>query len=768
MKSNLITPRNKKINDFPMDRVKILDPYYINAFEKETAYLKEFEVERITAGFLENKGLEPKGVKYPGWESTEIRGHSLGHLLTALSQAYVNSKDNEILTKIKEIVDELEIAQFDSGYLSAFSEELFDNVENSKPAWVPWYTMHKIITGLLSVYQLIGYEKAKTIVSKLGDWVYNRTKGWSEEVHKRVLSIEYGGMNDCLYELYKITHSEKHLYAAHMFDELPLFTELREKHDILNGRHANTTIPKFLGALNRYLAIDKDEEFYLEASESFWDTVVNHHTYITGGNSEWEHFGEPDILEKERTNCNCETCNTYNMLKLSKELFKVTEDKKYADFYENTLVNAIMSSQNPDTGMTMYFQPMATGYFKVYGTGFDKFWCCTGTGMENFTKLNDSIYFHKEDQLYINQYVSSEVVWSENNIKLVQESKVPYSEETNFIIHTLDHKSTHGVLCLRVPNWMNGNMQVTINNNIEEINIIDGYIRLDRNWEDQDKITVITPITVSYEGLPDDKHSVAFRFGPVVLSAALGKEDMIESRTGVNVTVPTKYMYMKDYIIVKEVNIDIWLNNLVKNLVRNGDTLEFFLKGTDEDEHLIFTPHYKQHEERYGLYWNLVEEGSDKLEEIIRVRKEEDEKQRLIVDAFPVGNDQYELQHNVMGENTEAASFDGRNLRHAYVKDGKKGWFSYELKVDPSVNNNLVATYFSGNKGRTFDIYIDEELLIEETIGYEKENVFYDRVYKIPSSYVEGKEKITVKFVTRGDSFVGGLFDLLCVIRDKN
>ena len=595
------------IKDFNMSKVKILDYYYINAFNKEIEYLKNYDSDRLLAGFFETRGLEPKGLKYPGWEDKEIKGHTLGHYLTAISQAYINSKDEELLNKINYILYELMVAQFESGYLSAFSESLFDNVEASKPAWVPWYTMHKIISGLINVYSLTGNKKAYHIVTKLGNWVYERTSKWTSQVQKTVLSVEYGAMNDCLYELYKISGNENYLTAAHKFDEISLFTEIQKGNDILNGKHANTTIPKFLGALNRYIALGENEKFYLEAAEAFWDIVVSNHTYITGGNSEWEHFGEPRKLDVERTNCNCETCNTYNMLKLSRELFKITGNVKYADYYENTIINAILSSQNPESGMTTYFQPMATGYFKVYSTPFDKFWCCTGTGMENFTKLNDSIYFYDENNsLYVNQFVSSKLEWIENNMNIIQDASIPNSDKSKFTIEVLNGNTQSANIKLRVPDWVKGDIIITMNGEEIEFKINSGYICINREWSRKDVIEIKLPMKVVPYELPDNEQAVAFKYGPIVLSAGLGTEDMIESSTGVDVTIPTKNLTIKDFITVNE-EVNKWLNNIENNLVKTDNKLEFRLRNTDEDNNLVFTPHYMQYREKYGIYWHMIE-----------------------------------------------------------------------------------------------------------------------------------------------------------------
>ena len=754
----------KNIQDFKLDEVRVKDAYIQNALEKELQYLRSYDADRLTAGFKEVNHIRPKAEKYPGWESTEIRGHSLGHYMTAVSQAVAQTGDKELKEKLDYLVEELAEAQLENGYLSAFPEVLFDNVENKKPCWVPWYTMDKIIAGLTAAYVLAGNKKALEIVSKLGDWVYERTAKWTEETQNIVLAVEYGGMNEAMYDLYKVTKKEEHAKAAHMFDELPLFREIHDGHDILNGKHANTTIPKFLGALYRYVALGYRTEdlFYLEAAEKFWDIVTENHTYITGGNSEWEHFGEPRILDAERTNCNCETCNTYNMLKLSRELFKITGEKKYLDFYENTFINAILSSQNPETGMTMYFQPMATGFFKVYSTPFDSFWCCTGTGMENFTKCNDSVYFRGEDTVYVNQYVSSEVEWKEKEFLMVQESEIPDTDRTTFKIIKGNAK-----LALRVPDWTAGKMTVREGGTV--ITADSGYITME--VREGMVIEVTIPMEIQAYPLHDNVHCIGFKYGPVVLSAALGTEDMEESKTGVDVTIATRNISMKDFITVKstdgsdystEEDVDAWIADVQKNVVKVPGKLEFSLKGTDSDE-LVFTPHYRRYRERYGIYWNMVSKDSRALQDHIREAKENARIENVLIDSIPLGNDQYELLHNIKGENTGAGTFNGLMLRHAWSEEG---WFSYDMKVKPEINNYLMVKYFSGNAGRTFNIYIDDKLLREETIEDRIPGEFYDEYYKLPEDMIAGKDIVNVKFAVRGDSWVGGIFDRLNMVSD--
>ncbi len=758
----------RNIKDFELNEVKVTDAYIVNALEKEMTYLKSFDADKLVAGFKEVNNIRPKAEKYEGWEVTEIRGHSLGHYMTAVAQAVAQTGDNELKEKLSYIVDELAENQLNSGYLSAFPETLFDNVENKKPAWVPWYTMDKIIAGLTAAYRLAGIEKALDVVKKLGDWVYDRTSKWTKEIQDTVLAVEYGGMNEAMYDLYKVTNDEKHAKAAHMFDEMYLFEELEKGNDILNGKHANTTIPKFLGALYRYVALgySEDDEFYFRASKRFWEIVNENHTYITGGNSEWEHFGESRILDAERTNCNCETCNTYNMLKLSRELFKITGDKKFADFYENTFLNAIMSSQNPETGMTMYFQPMATGFFKVYSTPFNSFWCCTGTGMENFTKCNDSIYFHDEDTVYVNQFISSELTWEEKGLKVTQKSNIPDTDE---IVIKVENITTPVKIAVRYPDWtVKEKAKIVASNGAEIVVNGEDYAVIEVN--EPVTITCNFPMTVKAYGLPDNKNCIGLKYGPVVLSGALGMEDMEESKTGVDVTIATCNIPMKDFITVNgkdgkdstEEDVRNWIENIEENVVKTDGKVEFHLRGTDRDD-IVFSTHYKQHKERYGIYWNMVAKDSNALQKHIKSGKEKARLERVAIDSVPLGNDQYELLHNVKGENTGAGTFNGLMLRHAWSENG---WFSYDMQVKQGVNNYLRVKYFSGNVGRTVKIYVDEEVLIEETIKDKIPGDFYDEYYKIPENIMAGKEKVTVKFHVRGDSWVGGIFDKLSIVSD--
>lgn len=745
-------PGSIKLCGFNAADVKLLNPYECNAFSKELAYLRLLDADRLLKGFCDIGGVKSDAVQYGGWETSAIQGHTLGHYLTALSQAYAACGEKDLRDTVSHVVSVLAKCQNpDTGYLAAIPESHYDVIESGSTAgtWVPWYNTHKLLSGLIAAYEMTGNQQALSVAAKLGDWAYSRTSHWDEKMQATVLHVEYGGMNDCLYQLYQHTGDEHHLSAAHSFDEIPLLDALDRGEDVLNGKHANTTIPKIVGALNRYITLGESEAFYLRAAENFFSMVTKHHSYITGGNSEWEHFGEPDVLAAERTNCNCETCNTYNMLKLARGLFQVTGGRQYADYYANTFVNAILSSQNPDTGMTMYFQPMATGYFKVYSSADKHFWCCTGTGMENFSKLGDSIYFHDDHALYVIRYTSSRVVWREKGITLTQTTDLPVSDKVQFTV-TADEGAADVSIMLHVPDWCAGKPNVSVNGKVVRTIEKDGFLPLNGPWSNGDVIEYTLPVQVAASCLPDNPHVVAFRYGPVVLSAAMGTQDMTRGTTGVDVTIPLTNADLSDVITLTDTTVEQWLAHISDNLVRCGDSLRFTLRGTDAN--WVFVPHYMQHQERYGIYFELLDQsaasGADQAERYV------------VVDSLPVANDQYEFSHNLQARGSSTGIYQGHNYRDA----APGGYFSYDLAVKRDVVNYLKVTYCARDAGRSFDLRVNGRLLENVALQENGTETFYDRYYALPSDLIDGKEKICISFEAHQDSAAGGVFNLVSIV----
>lgn len=742
------------IQDFPLSAVTMTDPYCTNAFDKEIAYLLSFDTERLLAGFRENAGLSTNGAKkYGGWENTNIAGHAVGHYLTALAQAYQNPRITEaqrsdLRNRMNVLISGMRECQKNSkgkpGFLWAAGhpnsdnvEVQFDNVEQGKAnifddAWVPWYTMHKLIAGIVDVYKATSNATAKELGSELGDWVYNRCSAWSESTQRTVLSIEYGGMNDCMYDLYLITGKDTHAAAAHRFDETTLHEAvLKGGSNVLNGKHANTTIPKFLGALKRYIALDGktvngekiDASRYLAYAEAFWDMVTTHHTYITGGNSEWEHFGMDDILDKERTNCNCETCNSYNMLKLSRELYKITGDSKYMDFYEGTYYNSILSSQNPETGMTTYFQPMATGYFKVYSSPFDHFWCCTGSGMESFTKLGDTIYMHSGNTLYVNLYQSSILDWNDQNVKITQESSIPDGDTAVFTIEgsgTLD-------LRFRIPDWKAGNITIKVNGEKISYQTVNNYAQVSREFHSGDQIELTIPEEVKAYALPDKSSVYGFKYGPIVLSAELGTQDMVTGSTGMWVTIPKEAITPNENItLAKEgQSVEGFMQDINEYLVKDGDSLRFTLTGTNAD--LTFTPHYLQYQQRYGIYWNFLSNGTV-VEDVKRAKT-------VITDTVQPGYGQYENDnlHNMLENDSQGVTDDST---YRYVKSG--GFFKYRMAVDETAPYTILVVQFrKADNGKTIRIRVGDTVLFSGALSYTGTEDVYEKKLIVPKDVME-------------------------------
>lgn len=606
-----------KLHPFDMEQVSVTDPYFVNAFDKEISYLQSIDPNRLLVGYKETAGIWTSYTKYGGWESTPLKGHTLGHYMSALAQAYKNTKSNptvnaDMKKRIDLIISELKACQDKrgDGYIYAENTSQFDVVEGKTTGtlWAPWYTMHKIMSGLISIYQLEGNPDALTVASKLGDWIYNRTNTWNSTTQAKVLSVEYGGMNDCLLELYKLTGKSTHLTAAKKFEEPSFLNTIASGNNVLPGKHANTTIPKFIGAINTYRTLGTSETSYLTAAQQFWNFVIRDHTYVTGGNSQWEAFRAIGKLDQYRDEYNNETCNSYNMLKLTRELFQVTGDIKYADFYERSFINEILASQNPETGMTTYFKPMGTGYFKVFSKPFDNFWCCTGTGMENFTKLNDSIYFNNGTDLYVNMYFSSVLDWKEKGLKLTQSANVPLSDTVTF---TVDSAPTSNLkIKFRAPYWVAKDKQVTAKVNGISVNaaVVNGYLDISKVWNVGDKIELTIPAEVQVTRCTDNPSEVAFTYGPVVLCAGLGNESMTTSSCGWNVTTATKTVSVKDTININSstsASLDDWLGNINKYLIQTPGKMEFKLKETDADNSLVFTPYYQKYTGRYGIYFAL-------------------------------------------------------------------------------------------------------------------------------------------------------------------
>ena len=732
-----------KLQSFDMEQVKVTDAYLVNAFNKEISYLQSIDPNRLLVGYKQTAGLSTSYSKYGGWENTPLKGHTLGHYMSALAQAYKNTKSNatvnaDMKKRIDLIISELQACQNKrgDGYIYAEPTSQFDVVEGKATGtlWAPWYTMHKIMSGLISIYELEGNPAALTVASNLGDWIYKRVNAWDSATQAKVLGVEYGGMNDCLIELYKLTGKSNHLAAAKKFEEPSLLNAIASGNNVLPGKHANTTIPKFIGAMNRYRTLGTSEASYLTAAEQFWNFVIRDHTYVTGGNSQWEAFRAVGKLDQYRDEVNNETCNSYNMLRLTRDLFKVTGDVKYADFYERSFINEIIASQNPETGMTTYFKPMGTGYFKVFSKPFDNFWCCTGTGMENFTKLNDSIYFNSGTDLYVNLYISSVLDWKEKGLVLTQTANVPVADTVTFTIDSAP--SSELKIKFRSPYWVATDKKVTVKVNGISVNaaVTKGYLDINRVWNAGDKIELTLPAEVQVSRCTDNQSEVAFTYGPVVLCAGLGNESMTTSAVGWSVTTATKTVTVKDTININSAtsaSLDDWLGNINKYLVQTPGKMEFKLKETDADNSLVFTPYYTKYTGRYGIYFALKGSFTGSRNPFSRIEAES-------------YNSQSGIQDVTCDEGTGAIG---------YVENGDYAVYK-NMNFDSGVTGFIARTSSAENNG-TIEIRLDSitgplvgTCQITSTGGWQ---VFTDS--KCGISEITGKHDVYLKF-TGGSGYL--------------
>ncbi len=746
-----------------------LDAYAENALDKEIDYLLSLEANNLLYNFRDNAEISVgSGVRYGGWENSLIAGHTMGHYLSAIAQAYANGGTDEtqqkrLNSRITLLMRELKKCQAaednpETGAKKGFLwganatnhkkdvEFQFDNVEAGKAnifgeAWVPWYTMHKILAGLIDVYRYNGNETALEIACGLGDWVYNRVSKWSEATRKTVLSIEYGGMNDALYTLYAITGEENYAVAAHKFDEdIPTqgtFASvsmvdriLSEDANYLQGQHANTTIPKVIGILNGYISTKgktvegvtgetgrTSVDQYLEVAEKFWTRVVEHHSYVTGGNSNDEHFQRDDSQWSIKSNINCETCNTYNMLKLSRMLFTLTKEKKYLDYYENTYINAILSSQNPETGMTMYFQPMAPGYFKVYSSETNHFWCCTGSGMESMSKLNDSIYYDAGNATYVAMYMSSTYKTDAVSLKMTADLE-------NSDVVTIEVEEGETILRLRRPDWTTA-FSLKVNDNTIPVADTDDFASVEVHAGET--VTLVLGKNITVHTLPNAKGVYAFKYGPFVLSEQLGTEDMTTTGHGVQVLKPEKAVGETKYATTKNDLAD-FRDHINDYMTRNSDGT-FTLTGIDGGP-LTYVIHYKQYTHRYAIY--LTFEGEDNTEEPEEPTIEYTEIEAVI----QPGRGQYEGGGFLEGEEGSVGSAAGSRAAKA------DGSFSYWIGVDKSApeSNYIMTAFAKADTGKTIRMSANGEVFYEKTLNYTGADDLYDVFIPIPASVVNAAE----------------------------
>jgi DUF1680 family protein len=591
---------------FPLSQVRLLDSPFRDAMLRDENYLLSLDCDRLLRNFRVNANLPTDAKPYGGWEdpNCELRGHSVGHYLSACSLMFASTGDARFKERVDKIVagfaecqNALATNASHFGYLSAFPESFIDRVENRKPVWAPWYTLHKIMAGLLDANQLCGNAQALVVLTNMADWVKFRVDNLPEEKMQASLQTEFGGMNEVLANLYGVTGNEDFLKTAEAFNQKRIFDPLARDEDKLNGLHANTQIPKMIGAARQYELTGNTRD--ADIAKFFWQRVALHRSYVIGGDSDGEHFFPTNDFAKHLSAETAETCNTYNMLKLTRHIFAWSPDAREMDFYERALYNDILASQDPEQGMFVYLMSLKPGHFKTYSTPENSFWCCVGTGMENHAKYGDTIYFHGENSLFVNLFIPSELSWPEKNLVVRQETKFPESEKTELNFKCA--QPTQLALKIRWPAWAE-KISVRVNGKKQKISgTPESYLTIDRDWQNGDRVEIQLPMQLHSEPLPGTTNIVALLYGPIVLAGNLGTKGM-----------PNPYAKdQRDLVKIPDPKVPVFVSddkNFLGKIKATREPLVFRTKNLGQPNDVTLIPFYKANHERYSVYWNVVSE----------------------------------------------------------------------------------------------------------------------------------------------------------------
>ncbi len=579
---------------FPLGDVRLLDGPFRSAMQRDIEYILSLDPDRLLHTFRLNAGLPSTAEPLGGWEKPdiELRGHTLGHYLSACSLLYASTHDvrfkqriDRVVAALAEVQDALAKNGSNPGYLSAFPESFMDRWDAPARVWAPWYTLHKVMAGLLDSYELAGNRQALEVLKKMAAWTKFRVDRRSPEQLERSMNNEIGGIMEVLANLYGITKDPDHLAAARAFHHKAILDPLARGEDPLDGKHANTQIPKLIGAARLY-ELTGDPQ-YKRMSEFFWQRVALARSFVHGGHSDDEKFFPVDQFATHLGPETAETCNTYNMLKLTRHLFSWHPSEQLMGFYERALFNHILASQDPVKGGFVYYTTVKPGHFKTYSTPTKSFWCCVGTGMENHARYTDAIYFEDKDSLWVNLFLASELDWKEKGVTLRQETHFPDDDTIRFSVKV--KSPVRFVLNLRHPVWANG-MAIRLNHKSVDAGTAGSYAKLERNWKTGDVIDVKLPMQVHTEILPGVPDQIAFLYGPIVLAGELGNQGIAED-------------YAEDQ------------RHFSKLPAASVPELSGTSLTAVKDKPLTFTaaggveliPMYRMHHQHYTLYWKIHE-----------------------------------------------------------------------------------------------------------------------------------------------------------------
>jgi hypothetical protein len=591
-----------KVEPFPLSHVRLGKGPFLDALEADRRYLHLLPSDRLLHTFRLNAGLPSSAEPFGGWEKPdcELRGHFTGgHYLSACALMYASTGDSDLKDKANGLVSELATCQksLKDGYLSAFPEELFDRLREERRVWAPYYTYHKIMAGLLDMYVHCANDQALAVAEGMAGWVDHWQESISDQLMQRILQTEFGGMNEALGNLFALTGKPQYLHLAGRFEKTMFLDPLAEHRDELKGIHANTHIPQVIGAARRY-ELTGDER-YREIAAFFLRTVTTDRIYCTGGTSYDEFWRTPPgRLATELGKTNEECCCGYNMLKLARHVYGWTADPRVLDYYERTLFNSRLGTQNLEDGGMSYFLPLGSGYWKYFNSPYDSFWCCTGTGVEEFAKTADTIYFHDDHSIFVNLFIPSEVDWKEKGVRLEQQTNFPEEEGTALVVH--GERPIDLAINIRIPCWATSGGSIKLNGTTLPAFASPGsYLTLSRTWKEGDRVEVRLPMSLRMETLPGDDTQQAAMYGPLVLAGRLGAEGLTKQMFyAEGSTTPHGDAIPGPVIVTSRKDPAGWLKPV------SGQALTFQTVGQEKQISLI--PLYKLFGERYAVYWKTA------------------------------------------------------------------------------------------------------------------------------------------------------------------
>lgn len=757
---------------FPLADVRLTAGPFLDAQNTDLHYLLALETDKLLAPFQREAGLPVKQDSYGNWESTGLDGHMGGHYLSALALMAASTGDAEVLARLNYFVAELKKCQDKNGngYLGGIpgGSVAWKAIEAGKlqadnfsvnGKWVPWYNLHKIFAGLRDAALYTGNQEARGMLVALSDWALNLSGNLTPEQMQTMLKSEHGGMNEVLADVAQITGDDKYLALAKSFSHQAILAPLLQGQDRLNGLHANTQIPKVIGF--KRIGDITGQNDWQQAAQFFWQTVIDHRTVAIGGNSVKEHFhGDKDFSSMINEVEGPETCNTYNMLKLTELLFQSDAKVRYSDYYERALYNHILSSQRPDTGGFVYFTPMRPNHYRVYSQVDKAMWCCVGSGIESHAKYGEFIYAHQGDALYVNLFIPSTLNWREQGVQLTQNTQFPDAETSTITIHT-DKKFE---LKIRYPGWVAaGKLRIRLNKKPIKFDGAPGeYIRLQRSWRKGDQVEIKLPMQTHLEAMPGKSNYYAVLHGPIVLAAktqvfADEKLNFIadESRMGHIAQGQVCPLESAPMFVIEDKDSK---NILKKFKPVAGQPLSFAAPGLIQGknaETLKFIPFFRLHDARYMLYWpTTTPEQLAGLQAGIA----EAEAARLALDSQTIdqvapGEQQPESDHFFKAEGADTGINNGQRWRHAAA------WFSYELSDMKSQAKTLRLTFSRFDGGRTFDLLINDQLIQTIVLGKDAAQEIYTQDYALPAELVNASGgKLIVRFVAHPGSVAGGLY----------